>query len=77
MGAGPAQARGAQARGAQARGAPAQAAARALPGMMLQDGSRRVGPRSMVGAHHGRATSEIYSAFFVDEEGTMSSFCPR
>ena len=62
-----------EARGAQAWGAPAQAAAPSLPG---------------IGSSHewvpGRwwdlivtmddATSDIYSAFFVAEEGTMSSF---
>ena len=53
----------------------------ALPGMMLH---RRLEPRvgrSMVGPdrHHGDATSDIYSAFFVAEEGTMraSRGCPR
>ena len=58
--------------------APAQAAAPCparhdvAPGRL----EPRVGPRSMVGPdrHHGRATSDIYSAFFVAEEGTMSSF---
>ena len=51
---------------------------RALPGMMVhQDGSRH----EWVPGHWwdlivtmDDATSEIYSAFFVDEEGTMSSF---
>ena len=51
---------------------------RALPGMMLhQDGSRH----AWVGdawwdliVTMDDATSEIYSAFFVEEEGTMSSF---
>ena len=51
---------------------------RALPGMMVhQDGSRH----EWVPGHWwdlivtmDDATSEVYSAFFVDEEGTMSSF---
>ena len=51
---------------------------RALPGMMLhQDGSSHgVGPRSMwdLIVTMDDATSDIYSAFFVAEEGTMSSF---
>ena len=51
---------------------------RALPGMMLhQDGSRHAwvpGRRWDLIVTMDDATSEIYSAFFVDEEGTMSSF---
>ena len=51
---------------------------RALPGMMLhQDGSRHEwvpGRRRDLIVTMDDATSEIYSAFFVDEEGTMSSF---
>ena len=51
---------------------------RALPGMMLhQDGSHHAwvpGRRWDLIVTMDDATSEIYSAFFVDEEGTMSSF---
>ena len=53
---------------------------RALPGMMRPGRLEpRVGPRSMVGPDRSSwPTSDIYSAFFVAEEGTMSSFgCPR
>ena len=52
---------------------------RALPGMMVhQDGSRPdwlpgQPPRDLI-VTTDDATNEIYSAFFVDEEGTMSSF---
>ena len=52
---------------------------RALPGMMVhQDGSRHEWlagrpPLDLI-VTLDDATSEIYSAFFVDEEGTMSSF---
>ena len=52
---------------------------RALPGMMVhQDGSRHEWvpgqpPLDLI-VTMDDATSEIYSAFFVDEEGTMSSF---
>ena len=51
---------------------------RALPGMMLhQDGSRHEwvpgGCWDLI-VTMDDATSEIYSAFFVEEEGTMSSF---
>ena len=50
---------------------------RALPGMMLhQDGSRHAwvpGRWWDLIVTMDDATSEIYSAFFVDEEGTMSS----
>ena len=52
---------------------------RALPGMMVhQDGSRHEWlpgqPALDLIVTMDDATSEIYSAFFVDEEGTMSSF---
>ncbi len=51
---------------------------RALPGMMLhQDGSRHAwvpGCWWDLIVTMDDATSEIYSAFFVEEEGTMSSF---
>ena len=51
---------------------------RALPGMMLhQDGSSHAwvpGRWWNLIVTMDDATSEIYSAFFVDEEGTMSSF---
>ena len=51
---------------------------RALPGMMVhQDGSRHEwvpGRWWDLIVTMDDATSEIYSAFFVDEEGTMSSF---
>ena len=51
---------------------------RALPGMMLhQDGSRHEwvpGRWWDLIVTMDDATSEIYSAFFVEEEGTMSSF---
>ena len=51
---------------------------RALPGMMVhQDGSRHAwvpGRWWDLIVTMDDATSEIYSAFFVDEEGTMSSF---
>lgn len=51
---------------------------RALPGMMLhQDGSRHEwvpGRWWDLIVTMDDATSEVYSAFFVDEEGTMSSF---
>ena len=51
---------------------------RALPGMMLhQDGSSHAwvpGRWWDLIVTMDDATSEIYSAFFVDEEGTMSSF---
>ena len=68
----------AQARGAQAWGAPAKRPRRALPGMMLhQDGSSHewVPDRwwDLI-VTMDDATSDIYSAFFVAEEGTMSSF---
>ena len=52
---------------------------RALPGMMVhQDGSRHgwlagQPPLDLI-VTMDDATSEIYSAFFVEEEGTMSSF---
>ena len=50
---------------------------RALPGMMLhQDGRATSGSPAMVGPDRhfmDDATSDIYSAFFVAEEGTMSS----
>ena len=53
-------------------------ARRALPGMMLhRDGSRHEwvsGRWWDLIVTMGDATSEIYSAFFVSEEGTMSSF---
>ena len=53
-------------------------ARRALPGMMLhQDGSRHPwapGQWWDLIVTMDDATSEIYSAFFVEEEGTMSSF---
>ena len=64
-------------RGAQAWGAPAQAAAPCparhdvAPGRL----EPRVGPRSWdLIVTMDDATSDIYSAFFVAEEGTMSSF---
>ena len=66
----------AQARGAQAWGAPRKRPRRALPGMMLhQDGSSHewVPGRCLI-VTMDDATSDIYSAFFVAEEGTMSSF---
>ncbi len=51
---------------------------RALPGMMVhQDGSRHEWVRGRwwdLIVTMDDATSEIYSAFFVEEEGTMSSF---
>ena len=54
---------------------------RALPGMMLhQDGSSHEwvpGRWWDLIVTMDDATSDIYSAFFVAEEGTMSSFCPR
>ena len=64
---------------AHGRKRPAQAAApRALPAMMLhQDGSTHQwvpGQWWDLIVTMDDATSEIYSAFFVDEEGTMSSF---
>ena len=51
---------------------------RALPGMMLhQDGSRHAwlaGSLCDLIITMDDATSEVYSAFLIDEEGTMSSF---
>jgi transposase len=53
-------------------------ARRSLPGMMLhQDGSRHEWVPGRIWdliVTMDDATSEIYSAFFVDEEGTMSTF---
>ena len=69
----------AQAYGRTGASAPAKRPRRALPGMMVhQDGSRHEWlpgqPALDLIVTMDDATSEIYSAFFVDEEGTMSSF---
>ena len=76
--------RAAPRRAAPRRAAPRRAAhrrkrpRRALPGMMLhQDGSSHAWVPARwwdLIVTMDDATSEIYSAFFVDEEGTMSSF---